>query len=208
MPASRTTDSSARRAARERPARMTARDLALVAAFTALIVVLGLPGALYPLGGAVPITLQSFGVMLAGALLGWRRGVAAVLLLLGLCLVGLPVLAGGRGGPGVFISPTVGYLVGYVAGVAVIGGLAQRRAGRFSLAWTLMATVLGGIVVVHGFGVVGMMWRAGLDLPKALAADLLFVPGDLVKAVLAALVAQAVHRAVPGLLLPRRRPLP
>lgn len=79
--------------------RMSAGDLALVAAFAAFIVVLGLPGALFA-GSPVPITIQTLGVMLAGALLGWRRGALAVLVVLALCAVGLPVLAGGRGGLG------------------------------------------------------------------------------------------------------------
>ncbi|MBO3187834.1 biotin transporter BioY, partial [Dermatophilus congolensis] len=76
----------------------SARDLSLVASFAALIWVLGVPGAIDPVGSGVPITLQTLGVMLAGAVLGARRGAAASLVVIALCAIGLPVLAGGRGG--------------------------------------------------------------------------------------------------------------
>lgn len=72
-----------------------ARDLAQIAVFAALIIALGLPGQITVGSSGVPITLQTLGVMLAGALLGVRRGVLSVatVIVLGLAL---PVLAGGR----------------------------------------------------------------------------------------------------------------
>ncbi|WP_367618773.1 biotin transporter BioY, partial [Yaniella sp.] len=74
---------------------------------------MGLVGSI-TLAGGVPITLQSLGVMLAGAVLGpWRGAASMGLLILGVA-IGLPLLAGGRGGIGVFVSPTAGYLIGYV----------------------------------------------------------------------------------------------
>src|ERR1700754_1728997 len=86
--------------------RSTSRDLALVATFAGVVAALGVMPAVYPVGNAVPITLQSMGVMLAGAILGARRGFLAVALLLVLVAVGLPLLAGGRGGLGVFAFPS------------------------------------------------------------------------------------------------------
>lgn len=177
-----------------------ARDLAYVATFAALIVVLGLPGAIFAFGSGVPITLQTFGVMLAGLILGGRRGALACLLVVALCALGLPVLAGGRGGLGVFAGPTVGFLLGWVPGAAVTGWLAARRAPGFSVPWGTAGALLGGIGVVHALGVLVLAWRAHLAPSAALTADLVFVPGDLVKAALAVVVAAAVHRAVPGLL--------
>ncbi len=177
---------------------MSARDLALVASFAAFIVVLGMPGALFA-GSPVPITLQTLGVMLAGALLGWRRGALAVLVVIALCAVGLPVLAGGRGGLGVFASPTVGFLVGWVPGVIVTGAILER-ARRLSPPVVFGAILLGGLLVIHVFGVAGMMARADLSLQAALLADAAFVPGDLVKAVLATMAALTVYRAMPDLL--------
>lgn len=183
--------------------RMSARDLALVAAFAAFIVVLGLPGALFA-GSPVPITLQTLGVMLAGALLGWRRGVLAVLVVIALCAVGLPVLAGGRGGVAVFAGPTVGFLLGWVPAVWAIGILAERMRRR--TAGRLFGVILlGGVGVIHALGIAGMMARAGLSLQAALLADAVFVPGDLIKVVLATFAAVTVHRALPDLLPSRVR---
>ena len=104
-----------------RPRRGTATDLAQIAVFAALIAALGLPGALYLGGTAVPITFQTLGVMLAGAILGARKGFLSVLLFLVLVAAGLPLLSGGRGGLGVFVGPSVGYLAGWLLGVVVIG---------------------------------------------------------------------------------------
>ena len=87
------------------------RSLAHIALFAALIAVLGLVPKI-DLAAGVPITAQSLGIMLCGTVLGARRGALAVLLFLGLVALGLPLLAGGRGGLGVFASPTVGFLIG------------------------------------------------------------------------------------------------
>jgi biotin transport system substrate-specific component len=184
---------------------MTAADLALVATFAALIVVLGMVGTWYPLGGVVPITAQTLGVMLAGAVLGWRRGAAAVLVVIGLCAVGLPVLAGGRGGVGVFASPTAGYLVGWVLGAAVVGALTQLRLPRPPLWWTLIACLVGGVGAIYLVGIPVVAWRANLSLGAATTAAALFLPGDIVKAVVASVVAGVVHRSSPGLTPALRR---
>src|ERR1035437_7655718 len=98
--------------------RLSSRDLALVASFAALIAVLGLPGGVPVFGNAVPVTLQSMGIMLAGSILGWKRGALSVLVLLVLVAAGLPLLSGGRGGLGVFAGPSFGYLIGWVLGAA------------------------------------------------------------------------------------------
>ncbi len=180
---------------------LSARDLSLIAVFTAFIVVLGLPGALFT-GSGVPITLQSLGIMLAGSLLGWRRGALATLAFVALVAVGLPVLAGGRGGLGIFAGPTVGYLISYPIASGIIGYLLER-ARRLNGITVFAATVLGGIVVIHAFGIVGMMWRAHLSLQAAIVADAVFIPGDLIKAAIATVVSLAVYRAMPDL-LPRR----
>ena len=187
--------------------RLPARDLALVAVFAALIAVLGLPGAVNPFGLAVPITVQTLGVMLAGLLLGPRRGALAVLVFLALVAAGLPLLAGGRGGLGVFAGPSAGYLLGWVAGAFVAGLLADLladvRAERLRLVSLLVAAVVGGVAVVYAVGIPVLAWRAQLPFAKALAANWAFLPGDLVKAIVAAVVARGVERGYP---LRERRP--
>lgn len=178
--------------------RLPARDLALVASFAALIAVLGLPGAVTPFGNAVPITLQTLGVMLAGSVLGARRGALAVLTFLALTAAGLPLLAGGRGGLAVFAGPSAGYLVGFVAGAFVIGWLTERRLPAYPRWWGALANVVGGIGVVYLFGVPVQAAVLGTEgIATAVAAGA-FLPGDLIKVVVATSVAAAVHRGYPA----------
>ena len=74
---------------------VSARDMAQIAVFAALIAALGLPGSITVGFSGVPITLQTLGIILAGAVLGPRKGTAAVLVFLALTMIGLPLLAGG-----------------------------------------------------------------------------------------------------------------
>lgn len=181
-------------------ARISARDLAQIAVFAALIAALGLPGALYLGGTAVPITFQTLGVMLAGAILGARKGALSVLLLLALVAAGLPLLSGGRGGVAVFVGPSAGYLVGWVLGAFVIGWLTARLLPRYRVLPALAATAFGGIVVVYLIGVPVFAAITGTPLGVAIAGSAIFLPGDLLKVVVTVLVAKGVHRSWPGLI--------
>lgn len=178
----------------------SSRDLALVATFAGVIAALGLVPALVPPGFAVPITAQTLGVMLAGSVLGARRGFLSVVLLLVLVAVGLPLLAGGRGGLGAFTTPSVGFLLGWPVAALVIGWLTERGGATYHLPWGLVANVVGGIVVLYAIGMVGIVAVAGVSVQAAVVSTWVFLPGDLVKVVLAALVARGVHAAYPGLL--------
>ena len=180
------------------------RDIPLIAIFAGVIAALGVFPAINAFGGAVPITAQSLGVMLAGAILGPRRGALAVVVFLALVAIGLPLLAGGRGGLGVFAGPSVGYLVGWPVAAYAVGALTYAFGAPYRLIWGIVASVVGGVVVLHVLGIIGLVLRADLTVWDATAADLVFVSGDLVKAVVCALVARGVHAAYPGL-LPERR---
>jgi biotin transport system substrate-specific component len=180
--------------------RRPARDLALVAIFAGIIAAFGIVPAFQPPGFSVPITAQSLGVMLAGSVLGARRGSAAVLLFLALVAVGLPLLAGGRGGLGVFFTATVGFLLAFPVAAFVIGWLTERGGPTYRLAWGLVANLVGGIVLMYAGGIAGMATVGHLSVGAATVASWIFLPGDLVKVVLAALVARGVHAAYPGLL--------
>ncbi|NRQ35495.1 biotin transporter BioY [Nonomuraea sp. NN258] len=176
--------------------RFPTADLARVAVFAALIAVLGLvPG--LTVFGPVPITLQTFGVMLAGLILGAWRAALSVSVLLVLVAAGLPLLAGGRGGAGVFTMPSAGYLIGWIAGAAVIGWLADRAGERPSLVRLLVAGVVGGIGVIYLFGVPVVALATDVPLGVAAVQSAVFLPGDLAKAVLAAFIARGVQRAYP-----------
>ncbi|OFR88177.1 hypothetical protein HMPREF2863_00955 [Micrococcus sp. HMSC067E09] len=187
----------------QRPAsRSAGPQLARIAVMTALIAVLGvMPGIPVP-GIAVPITLQTLGVMLAGLVLGPWAGAASVLLLHALVAMGLPLLAGGKGGLGVFAGPTVGYLIGWVFGAFVVGlvfrALRGRtdRTGRLALA-AAVACVLGGIVVIYAFGIPGVSLITGVPLDAAALGNVAFLPGDALKAALATLLVVGLAKAYP-----------
>lgn len=182
---------------------LTARDLAQVAVFAALIIALGLPGTITIGTSGVPITLQSLGVMAAGALLGARKGTLAVLTVIAVGLA-LPVLAGGRTSLTALASPTAGFLIGWIPTAAVIGWLTVKALPRYNVILGTLINLLGGIVVLYAFGIAGMLLRTDLTFWAALSANATFLPGDAVKAVVAAVVAAQVHRAYPALLTDRR----
>lgn len=186
-------------------ARSASTETALVATFAALLAVCSLLALSF---GAVPVpvTLQTFAVLLAGAVLGPRLGPLAVLLHLVVGLVGLPVLAGAKGGLAVLAGPSAGYLLAFPLAALVTGVIvvALRRRGAALVAVTLLAGI-AGTLVIYAVGVPVMAWRAGMSLEAAVAFNNLFVPFDLVKVALVAITAPAVHRAFPDLLPARRR---
>lgn len=176
---------------------MATRDLVLIGMFAAIIAALGLLPPI-PLGFIpVPITAQTLGVMLAGAVLGARRGALAVLVFLLLVALGMPLLAGGRGGFGVFLGPSGGFLIGFPIGAFVVGWIVERAWARINVLWFLVANLVGGILVIYAIGVPWMSAITGLPLVKAALASAAFLPGDLIKAGFAAIIAAAVRRAYP-----------
>jgi biotin transport system substrate-specific component len=176
----------------------TARDLAQIAIFAALIAALGLPGSITIGSTGVPITLQTLGIMLAGGILGARKGFLSVLVFLVLTSAGLPLLAGGRGGLGIWAGPSAGYLVGWLVGVVVVGLFTARILPRYPLWQGIAVNLFGGALVIYLFGITWLAIRTSWG--AALTGALPFLPGDVLKAVIAAIVVKQVHRAYPGLI--------
>jgi biotin transport system substrate-specific component len=139
----------------------------------------------------VPVTGQTFAVTLSGAVLGARRGFLAQALYLAQGALGLPVFAGGAAGAAVLAGPTAGYLLAFPFAAALTGALAQRGWDR-RFATMLPAMLLGSVpVFVAGLAQLSRF----IPAEGLLAAGLLpFLPGDLVKATLAALAFPAAWR--------------
>jgi biotin transport system substrate-specific component len=139
----------------------------------------------------VPITGQTFAVLLSGAVLGARRGTLAQCLYLAEGAFGLPVFAGGGGGAAIFLGPTGGYLFAFPLAAGLTGALAERGWDRRFV--TMMAAMLFASGVIFAFGLVVLAGFVPGD--RLLAAGLLpFLPGDFIKAALAALAFPAAWR--------------
>lgn len=177
------------------------RNLTHIALFAALIAILGLVPQI-TLSFGVPITAQSLGIMLCGTVLGARRGALAVLLFLALVAAGLPILSGGRGGLGVFASPTVGFLIGFPVAAFVAGFVVERTTLPLGVAAGAGA-VIGGIGALYLFGIPGMALMLGKTLPEAAFLAGAFLPGDVIKAVLAAFITVSLAKMRPASLLSR-----
>lgn len=170
--------------------RITTRQLILVAFFAALTALgawLRIP--LQP----VPVTLQVFFTILAGAVLGPTLGALSQLIYILLGVIGLPVFAGGTHGLGALWGPTGGYLIGFVAAAYVIGFLVKK----FELKSLpgILVSMLAGLFVIYLLGVFQLVLVLKLNFYKALMVGFFpFIAFDLVKAGLAAVVARRLGK--------------
>jgi biotin transport system substrate-specific component len=139
----------------------------------------------------VPITGQTFAILLVGASLGARRGALAVLAYLAEGLLGLPVFASGGAGFAYLMGPTGGFLLGFITMAAVVGWLAERGRDRhIKSAWLIF---LAGEIVLFTIGLSWLTLYVGAD--KTLALGLIpFIPGEILKIILAGLALPAGWR--------------
>lgn len=186
------------------PARRSwnATDLSLIAVFAAVVAASAILPAI-PVGQVgVPITLQTMAIMVTGIVLGpWRAG-AALSLYVAVALAGLPIFSQFRGGIGVLFGPSAGYIIAFPVAAIVVGFLARIVFRRFSRARFLAlfaACTLTSLLITHPFGIIGMMINANLDLAAAIAADIVFLPGDILKNLAAAAIGLSVIKAFPRL---------
>lgn len=167
------------------PQETRARGALLVlggAAFIALCSLLEVP--LWP----VPVTLQTLAVLLVGAALGSRRGLAAVLAYLLGGALGLPVFSGGAGGLAKLLGPTGGYLLGFALAACAVGWLVERAALDRKV-WGAALAMLAGNAVIYACGLawLALSVPALRSLEALLAAGLTpFLLGDALKIALAA----------------------
>ncbi|QNE89725.1 biotin transporter BioY [Corynebacterium incognita] len=182
-----------------------ATDIAYVAVFTALVIVMAFVS--IPVGTAgVPIVMQNAVLILAGLVLGGRRGLMTGALFLLLGLVGLPVLAGGRPVLPALAGPSVGYIVGYLISPWIAGLIAYRSPrNKAGMAMVLAIAGIVGLLLQYTCGAIGLMVRSGLELGAAAAAQLTFMPVDAAKIAVAVVIALAVHAAFPDLMGARKR---
>lgn len=173
---------------------MKIRQLTLVGLMTAIICILGPISFPVPIS-PVPISLGTLAIYFVLTVLGMKLGTLSVLIYLLLGLAGLPVFTGFTGGPGKLFGPTGGYLIGYLFMALTAGFFLDKK--KSSLFLSVLGMLLG-TAVLYLFGSVWLAYQASLTLPQALMAGVVpYLPGDLVKLVLAMFLGLQVRKRLP-----------
>ena len=174
---------------------LTTHDIAILSLSTAIITVC----AWISIPTAVPFTLQTFAIFTIAGLFGMKRSTLSVIVYLLLAAIGLPVLAGFKGGFDKIIGPTGGYLLGFVF-IALIVGFASDKFGRKVI--PLVLSMLLGLVVCYVFGTAWFMLvytrtSGAVGLGTVLGWCVLpFIIPDLVKLACAVVLSNRVGRYV------------
>ena len=161
--------------------------------FAVLLAAASMAGAVPIPGTPVPITLQTFVVMLAALMLPWKQAGAAVLMYLAAGAAGLPVFAGGMATASL-VSPSGGFLIGFLPGVVVTALLKGAAKGRLTALRYFAACLAGCVVVVYAFGITMQSVMPGVPFTAVALASAGFIVGDLVKAAVAALASAGISR--------------
>lgn len=178
------------------------KDIVYIALFAAIMAALAVIPPI-TLATGVPISSQSMGPMLAGAILGARRGALSMILFLVLVAAGLPLLVGGKGGAGVFVGLTAGFLFSWPIAAYVIGLLTERFWHRLSVPVAFAIIFVSAVVIMYGIGNAWLSYAAPMSYLKATLAAGPFLPGDFVKALLTAVIAVTVKRSYPIIRAPQ-----
>jgi biotin transport system substrate-specific component len=167
---------------------MKIREMTYVSLFAAIMIVLGLlPPIALPFT-PVPITAQTLGVMLAGVVLGARLGSMSMIVFLLIIAIGVPGLAGGRGGMSALFGPSAGYLFSWPISAFLIGWLTDKSRQPLSVWKVFLYNVLAGIIFVYACGIPVQAIIMDISFKAAAIPSLAYLPGDLTKAVIAAIL--------------------
>lgn len=173
----------------EQKKKTNVREMVLIALMAAVTCIMG------PLSvpiGIVPISLTNLAVYLAIYVLGCKRGTLSYFVYLLIGLVGVPVFSGFTGGVGKLFGPTGGYLIGFIFMALICGWFIDKFDCK--LVPSFVGMVLGTIVC-YAFGTAWLAYQASMSFYAALAAGVLpFIPGDLAKMVIAAIIGPQVRR--------------
>ncbi|ULO04915.1 biotin transporter BioY [Paenibacillus sp. 19GGS1-52] len=176
---------------------MKTKELVYAALFAALIAVLGIIPPL-PLGFIpVPITAQTLGVMLAGCFLGKRMGALSLVVFIMLIAIGLPVLTGGRGGLAVLVGPSAGYIFSWPVAAWLIGWYSETIWPKVQTWKLLVGNLIFGVLLVNLIGATIMAWITNTAVWAGLVGALAFLPGDIIKAVIAAVITMQLKAISP-----------
>ena len=171
---------------------MKTKDLTLTAVMAALICI---AGPLTIAVGPIPLSLATFAIYMAGAVLGPKRGTAAAALYLLIGIIGVPVFSGFTGGFQKLAGVTGGYLIGYLP-CAFLSGLGSEKDSP-ARKWLLPVLMTAGTILLYLIGTAWFMVQTGNTLAAALSMCVLpFLPGDAAKIIAATLLSAPVRKAV------------
>ena len=170
------------------------REMAIIAVMAALLCVAG------PLSiavGPIPLSLATFVVYLAGAVLGAKRGALAVAVYLLVGMVGVPVFSGFTGGFQKLAGVTGGYLVGYLACAGITGLAVKGDTAEATPLWKLPVFMVAGTAALYAIGTAWFMLQTQNGLAAALMLCVVpFLAGDAIKIAAACLLARSIRRAL------------
>ncbi len=170
---------------------MKTKAMTLIGLVTALLCIVGPVTVVLPIS-PIPVSLTTFGICLAGYVLGMKRSTISCLLYLFMGMIGLPIFSGFSGGIGKLLGPTGGYLLGYVV-LALVSGFFIER-------WPTMRIIHGaGMVLGTGicylFGTIWLMIHSDMTFYAALTVGVLpFLPGDILKVVVALILGPMLRK--------------
>jgi biotin transport system substrate-specific component len=172
---------------------MKIKEITYVALFAAVMGALGLVPPIMLSFTPVPITLQTLGVLLAGGILGARLGAWSMTVFLLIVATGMPLLSGGRGGVGVFVGPSAGYLLSYPL-VAFCVGYMLSRFKTLTFKHILFTNLTIGIFLIYLFGIPVQAFIMNIPLFEAIKVSLVYIPGDVMKAILASVLVYRLRK--------------
>jgi biotin transport system substrate-specific component len=145
--------------------------------------------------GLVPISLQNLFTFLSGMVLGSKLGTFSQLIYILLGVVGLPVFSGFRGGFGVLLGPTGGFLTGFVISTYVVGKIIEKMEDVRT--WSYFIVGLVGIIIIYACGVTQLLIVTEIGLKEAVLVGIIpFLPGDFLKLITASLLAIRIKSVV------------
>lgn len=170
---------------------MKTKTMALIALMAAVTCILGPLSLAIPIS-PVPISFTNLAVYFTIYVLGTKKGTISYLIYLLLGLVGLPVFSGFSGGAGKLFGPTGGYLIGFIFMALICGIFIEKWPAKLYLHFIGMIL---GTAVCYLFGTIWLAFQANMDFSAALAAGVIpFIPGDLVKIVIALLAGPVIRK--------------
>lgn len=167
---------------------MTTKEMVFAALFAALISVFALIPPI-PIGFIpVPITVQTLGVMIAGGFLGKKVGAICLILFIVLVALGLPVLPGGRSGISVLVGPTGGYIFSWPIAAFCIGYATEKIWSNLKVWKMILINIVFGVLLINLIGAPFMALVTNTSVWAGLVGGITFLPGDCIKAVIAAII--------------------